>query len=145
MRLAKITDRLTVASQPNAEAFGAIAQEGFAAVVNARPDGEEAGQPGNEAEAAAARDAGLAYSFIPVKAPTICEADIRAFQKALSAANGPVFAHCKSGTRALVLHVLGEVLDGRMKAEEIEDFGDTHGFDLSSASGWLTRRAKPIL
>lgn len=145
MRVAKITDRLSVASQPSAEAFQAIALEGFAAVVNARPDGEEAGQPGNEAEAASARDAGLAYSFIPVKGPTISEGDIRAFQDALSAAGGPVLAHCKSGTRALVLHVLGEVLDGRMKADEIEGFGDAYGFDLSSASGWLIRRATQVL
>ena len=34
----------------------------------------------------------------------------------MSAAKGPVFAHCKGGTRALVLYTLGEVLDGRMKA-----------------------------
>lgn len=145
MRVAKITDRLSVASQPSAEAFRTIAEEGFAAVVNARPDGEEAGQLGDEAEATAAREAGLTYSFIPVKAPTIFEDDIRAFQDALSVATGPVFAHCKSGTRALVLHVLGEVLDGRMTADEIEDFGDAHGFDLSIASGWLARRAKPLL
>lgn len=140
MGAVKITDYLTVASQPNMQAFQAIAQEGFTAIVNTRPDGEEAGQPGTEAEAAAAREAGLTYAFIPVKGLIITEADIRAFQNALSAAQGPVFAHCRSGTRALTLHVLGEVLDGRMKADEVEAFGRARGFDLAGASRWLARR-----
>lgn len=140
MSVAKITDCLTVAGQPDTHVFQAIAHEGFAAFVNTRPDGEETGQPGNEAEAVAARDAGLAYTFIPIKGLTITEADIRAFQKALSAAEGPVFAHCKSGTRALALYVLGEVLDGRMKSDEVEAFGRARGFDLSVVSRWLTRR-----
>lgn len=140
MDAVKITDYLTVASQPNVQTFRAIAQEGFAAIVNTRSDGEEASQPGTKAEAAAAREAGLTYAFIPVKGFAITEADIRAFQTALSTAAGPVFAHCRSGTRALTLHVLGEVLDGHMKADGVEAFGRAHGFDLAGAARWLARR-----
>ena len=58
MHAVKIDDRLTVASQPDPASFGQLAGEGFAAVVNARPDGEEPSQPGNEAEKAAAKAAG---------------------------------------------------------------------------------------
>ena len=69
MNAVKIDDRLTVASQPDPASFGKLAAEGYAAVVNARPDGEEPSQPGNQAEKAAAKAAGLAYAFIPVTGP----------------------------------------------------------------------------
>jgi uncharacterized protein (TIGR01244 family) len=141
MNVVKITDHLSVADQPAPEQFPDCAARGFAAVVNARPDGEAADQPGNAAERAAARQAGLAYHFVPVTGSSITEADVRAFQEAVRAADGPVVAHCRSGTRALALHVLGEVLDGRMARDEVGSFGRRHGFDLSSAERWLERAA----
>ncbi|WP_320203498.1 bifunctional sulfur transferase/dioxygenase Blh [Agrobacterium rosae] len=135
----KITETLSVSEQPELAAFRDFAEEGFSVVVNARPDNEDPGHPGNIAEAAAARAAGLGYAFIPVSGPGIAEADIRAFQKTLSDADGPVLAHCKSGTRALTLYALGEVLDGRMRREDVEGFGKRFGFDLSGAVRWLER------
>jgi uncharacterized protein (TIGR01244 family) len=141
MNLVNVSDLVTVSDQPDPTAFVSLVEQGFAAVINARPDGEEAGQPGNASESAAARSAGLGYAFVPVTGRTITEADIRAFQKAITDAKGPVLAHCKSGTRALTLYALGEVLDGRMKSEDIELFGKGHGFDLSGAAGWLKQQA----
>lgn len=138
---AKITETLTVAGQPELQAFAGVAGDGFAALINLRPDGEDADQPGNAAEKAAAESAGLAYGFVPVTGATITTADIRAFQQAMRDAGGPVLAHCKGGTRALTLHVLGEVLDGRMKRGEVEAFGRSHGFDLAGAVRWLEREA----
>lgn len=84
------------------------------------------------------------YGFIPVDGPTITEADIRAFQQKMAEAGGPVFAHCKGGTRALTLYVLGEALDGRIQRSDIEDFGKTHGFDLSAATRWLERQSAAV-
>jgi len=140
MNMVTIDDRLTVSAQPDPAAFGDLARQGFAAIINARPDGEEAGQPGNAAEAAAARSAGLGYAFVPVTGPTITEADVRAFQEAMKEAKGPTLAHCKSGMRALTLYAIGEVLDGRMQRAEVEIFGKGNGFDLSGAAVWLDRR-----
>jgi len=141
VQIARISDRLSIAGQPDTGDFADFAEQGFRALVNVRPDREEPGQPGTCAEQRAAENAGLAYGFIPVTGPTITEADIRAFQCAVANAEGPVLAHCKSGTRALALHVLGEVLDGRMTAEDVLPFGRERGFDLSSAAGWLARYA----
>ena len=142
MRAVRINDRLTVGTQPSIEAFADLAARGYAAVINNRPDGEDPEQPGNDAERAAAGSAGMAYSFVPVSGPTITEADVRAFQEAMSEAKGPVFAHCKGGTRALALYALGEALDGRLPRGEIEAFGRAHGFDLSNAARWLEREAR---
>jgi uncharacterized protein (TIGR01244 family) len=144
MSTTRINDRLTVAGQPDPATFGQIAADGYKTLLNARPDGEEPGQPGNKAEEQAAEEAGLAYAFVPVTGPGITEADVQAFQKAMHESKGPVFAHCKSGTRALMLYAIGEVLEGRMKHDEVEAFGRRHGFDLTGASRWLERASKRV-
>ncbi|NTE58601.1 TIGR01244 family phosphatase [Agrobacterium tumefaciens] len=144
MNAVKIDGRLTVAGQPEIADFSSLSAQGYKSIINARPDGEDHGQPGNMREKSAAGTAGLAYSFIPVTGPTMTEADIRAFQQAMAEADGPVFAHCKGGTRALTLYVLGEALDGRIGQDQIEAFGTTHGFDLSGAVRWLQRRAAAL-
>jgi uncharacterized protein (TIGR01244 family) len=139
MSLTRITNQLWVTAQPNVDEFDHIAAQGFETLVNVRPDGEDTDQPGNNKEKNAARRAGMEYTFIPVTGPSITEGDVRAFQKAVSESEGNVLAHCKSGTRALLLHVIGEVLDGRMKPSEVVAFGRKHGFDLSAAEKWLSR------
>ncbi|MGF7159135.1 uncharacterized protein (TIGR01244 family) [Rhodoligotrophos appendicifer] len=137
MSAVRVDERLVVSGQPQLGDFGGFAKDGFAAIINNRPDGEHPSQPGNEAEMDAAKKAGLSYSFVPVTGSSITEADIRGFQSALRKAGGPVIAHCQSGKRSLMLFVLGEVLDGRMGAEEVQGFGRAHGIDLAAASDWL--------
>jgi len=146
MSAVKVTDRLTVASQPEIGTIPDLAKD-YAVLINLRPDGEEAHQPGNDAERAAAANAGLGYAFLPVTGSTITEADVRAFQQAMNQAEGPVYAHCKGGTRVLMLYALGEILDGRMRREDVEAFGKAHGFNLSGAAHWLARQAahKPVV
>ena len=141
MQTVRINDKISGAKQPEVEAFTELAADGFKAVINNRPDGEDAQQPGSAAEKQAAATAGMAYAHIPVTGATITEADVRAFQAALADADGPVLAHCKGGTRSLTLWVLGEVLDGRMRADEIRAFGEQRGFDLRGAEAWLARHA----
>ncbi|MEP6563514.1 MAG: bifunctional sulfur transferase/dioxygenase Blh [Mesorhizobium sp.] len=137
MRMIRVNDRLSVGPQPSTSEILSLPDQGFAVLINARPDREEPIQPGNEAEREAADRAGISYGFIPVTMPTITEADVRAFQAAMADARGAVFAHCKTGTRALILYVLGEALNGRMSSLEIADLGQKVGIDLSAASRWL--------
>ncbi|MBB4195918.1 uncharacterized protein (TIGR01244 family) [Rhizobium aethiopicum] len=139
----RVNERISVAGQPDPAGFVDFAKQGFAAVINARPDGEEPGQPGNAAEKISAAAAGLSYRFVPVNGSEITEADIAGFQAAMAEARGPVVAHCKSGTRALTLYVLGEVLEGRMKAADVQTFGEGLGFDLAGARRWLEKAASP--
>lgn len=134
-----ITSNFSVSAQPQIADFKLLAEKGIALVINDRPDREDSEQPGSATEAEAARDAGMAYRHIPVTAATISEVDIRTFQTAVSDANGPVLAHCKTGTRSLTLWVLGEVLDGRMTEAEVLPFGKRFGFDLTAATLWLAK------
>ncbi|KAB1069604.1 TIGR01244 family sulfur transferase [Methylobacterium planeticum] len=137
----EIAPGLTVAGQPNGEDIAGLAAAGYALLINNRPDGEEAGQPGSEAERESAEAAGLAYRHLPVTGATITRAEIENFRDAVAGASGPVLAHCRSGTRSLTLWVLGEVLAGRMRRADVLPFGAARGFDLTGAVGWLNAHA----
>ncbi|MBO9099806.1 MULTISPECIES: bifunctional sulfur transferase/dioxygenase Blh [unclassified Rhizobium] len=138
MAMTRVTEKLSVMPQPDLGDFKLFADQGFTTLVNARPDGEEPSQPGTAAEEDAAQRAYLKYAFVPVTVSTITEADVRAFQRVMDQSPGPVVAHCKSGTRALLLYVIGEALDGRMAVADVTAFGQTHGIDTSAAARWLT-------
>jgi len=62
----QINDFLSVAGQISKDDIAAIAQAGFAVIINNRPDGEQPGQPTNAEIEAAARGAGADYLFLPV-------------------------------------------------------------------------------
>lgn len=133
----QISDRLYVASQLSADDIRQARSKGFAAIINNRPDREEPGQPTAAENRVVAESEGLGYSHIPVVPGQLDENQVRAFQQALSEAGGPVLAHCKTGTRAALLYVIGEVLDGRMSKDEVAPFGRSLGLDLSGAVKWL--------
>jgi uncharacterized protein (TIGR01244 family) len=139
MSVRKINDKLFVGGQPTVAEFAEIVAQGIRSVINNRPDGEEPTQPGTEAEQRAAVASGLSYDHLPVTGPTITEESVRQFQAIVESAEGPVLAHCRSGTRSLTLFAIGEVLAGRMRPSEVRAFGTSHGFDLSGAERWLQR------
>ena len=110
----QISDRLYVAPQLTADDIRRARAQGFRAIINNRPDGEEPGQPSATDNRSVAEGEQLAYIHIPVTAGQISEGQVRAFRAALSEAEGTVLAHCKTGTRSAILYAIGEVPDGRM-------------------------------
>jgi len=135
----QISQTLTISSQPTLEDFAALAAAGFTTLINLRPDQEE-GAAGTKAEREAALKAGLTYHFIPVTMADLTEADVDAFRHA-TRGDVKVFAHCRSGLRAALLYGLGEVLDGRLRRDDILPLGERLGLDLSAAVTWLDRQA----
>ena len=133
----QIAEKLYIAPQLTAGDIREAKSKGIVAIVNNRPDGEEPGQPSAAENRAVAQTVSLGYNHIPVVSGQISEGQVRAFQKAVSEAGGPVLAHCKTGTRSATLHVIGEVLDGRMRKEQVVSFGQSAGLDLSGAVKWL--------
>lgn len=106
MKPIPVTDKFSVAGQLGAGDFAELKRLGFRTVINNRPDGEDAAQPGTEAEAAAAKAAGLSYVHIPVTSTSMTKDDVRRFAKAIVASDGPVLAHCRSGARAFYMWIL---------------------------------------
>jgi uncharacterized protein (TIGR01244 family) len=127
----KVTDRFEVSPQITPEDARRAAAAGVVLIINNRPDGEAPGQPANAEIEAAARAAGADYLFLPVVGrPTPEQA--RAQAGAVAAANGPVLAFCRTGTRSITTWALGEAAAGRDRAE-LARLAAGAGYDLRAA------------
>ena len=112
LRTTKINHQLTVSGQIGLADIAEVAKQGFASIINNRPDGEERSQPDHQTIAAEAEKHGLKYHYIPVGRGTITRNDVVQFQKAILR-DGPAFAYCRSGTRCYLLWGLSRaLLDG---------------------------------
>ena len=83
-----INESVSVAPQITVDDIVAIKAAGFVAIVNNRPDEEEAGQPAGDAIRTAAEAAGLAYVAIPITHAGFSHPQIDAMTQALTAADG---------------------------------------------------------
>jgi len=131
LSIRQVTQNVSVAPQIAPEDVAAIKAAGFAAIVNNRPDGEEPGQPAGDAIRAAAEDAELAYTAIPVTHAGFSHPQLDAMAAALAAADGPVLAYCRSGTRSCNLWALAEAKAGGDPAE-LATAGAAAGYDLGA-------------
>jgi uncharacterized protein (TIGR01244 family) len=135
-----LNDRFAVAPQIRPEDVAAIAAAGYVAIVNNRPDDEEAGQPAGDAVRAAAEAAGLAYTAIPIGQGGMSLPQLDAMTAALSVADGPVLAYCRSGTRSCNLWALAAARAGRQPALLVAQAADA-GYDLGGIRPTLDQLA----
>ena len=133
----KIDERTYVSGQVDPADLPAIKAAGVAMIVNNRPDGEEPGQPAAAAIETAARAAGLDYRFIPVASGFSAD-QVDAMTEALDAAEGPVLAFCRSGTRSTFLWALARARQGE-EAEELMRKAAAAGYDLRPIAAYLKR------
>ncbi|MFW2850689.1 TIGR01244 family sulfur transferase [Sphingomonas sp. TX0543] len=122
---------ISVAPQIAPEDIAAIKAAGFVAIVNNRPDGEEAAQPGGDAIRMAAEDAGLAYTAIPITHAGFSQPQVSAMAEALANADGPILAYCRSGTRSCNLWALAQAQNGADR-DELTAKGAGAGYDLTN-------------
>jgi len=107
------------------------AHQGFALIVNNRPDGEAPGQPASADIAAAAKSAGLGYVHIPVDGRGITQGHISALKKALDDnGDGKALAFCRTGTRSTILRAYLEASAGRAPEQIIAEAAAA-GYDIS--------------
>lgn len=108
MTMNKIDERLSVRPQVHPHEVADLAAAGFKGIINNRPDKEAPDQPLSDEIEAEARRHGLSYWHIPVVPGQANEADARAFAEALSQADGPVVAFCRTGNRSTSLFKLSQ-------------------------------------
>lgn len=132
--LRRVTDDFSVAPQIALTDIPAIAKAGFVLVINNRPDGEDYLQPAEAQVQAAAKAAGLDYVFIPVRGGPTAE-QAMAVAKACEAAQGPVLAFCRSGTRSITAWGLGQAMSGARSPQDIVSLAAGAGYDLSHLLG----------
>lgn len=125
----KVDDSISVAPQISVEDVAAIKAAGFTAIVNNRPDDEEAGQISGDAIRDAALAAGLTYTAIPITHAGFSYPQIEAMAEVLAGADGPVLAFCRSGTRSCNLWALAQARNGA-DADELIAKGAGAGYNL---------------
>ena len=108
MTLNKLSEQLSVRPQVQPEELPDLAAAGFRGVINNRPDREAPDQPTSAQLEAEAKRLGLSYWHIPIVPGKATEADARAFAKALTEADGPVVAFCRTGNRSTGLFKMSQ-------------------------------------
>lgn len=135
MEIKRIDERVSVSPQIGVEDVARLKAAGFVAIINNRPDGEDATQPPGAVIAEAATAAGLRYFAIPLGRDGVREELIEATRQALDSIEGPVLAYCRSGTRSTTLWALSQA--GRDAAGDIIGKAAGAGYDISHLRGHL--------
>lgn len=107
-----LSARFSVAPQIAIDDVAEAKAQGFALVVNNRPDGEEPAAPQGSEIASACAAEGLAYAAIPIGHAGFSHAQIDALDTLLAGATGPILAYCRSGTRSTHLWALARARAG---------------------------------
>jgi tyrosine-protein phosphatase SIW14 len=109
---ARIGSTIAIGGATTPAGVAEIRKLGFAAIVNLRQASETGAEV--DAEAAAAKDAGLIYVHVPVNGASPDPASVDRFLAALAdPANQPAFVHCASGNRAAAFWMIKRmVVDG---------------------------------
>lgn len=135
MEIKRIDERVSVSPQIGVEDVARLKAAGFVAIINNRPDGEDATQPPGAVIAEAATAAGLRYFAIPLGRDGVRDELIEATRQALDSIEGPVLAYCRSGTRSTTLWALSQA--GRDAAGDIIGKAAGAGYDISHLRGHL--------
>ena len=130
LTLRPLADDVSVFGQVQPGDITALAANGFALLVDHRPDHEEPGQPTAAEMSDACAAAGVDFVHIPVSGLPSPEA-VAQTAEAISAAKGKVLLFCRSGMRSTVAWARGRRLAGD-DAEDLRAAALAAGYDLSS-------------
>ncbi len=128
MLIHPLSKQLSVTAQIQPADAATLLAQGFRSIINNRPDGEFGDQPSSATLAAAAKQAGLDYRYIPVISGQLQQAHVQAFTAALTDMPAPVLAFCRTGTRSSTLWAL----QAPGTADAILDTVSAAGYDLSA-------------
>jgi len=131
----QLTPQLHVASQISKDDIPAIAALGFKMILNNRPDGEGEDQPLAAEIEAEAKANGIEYIYQPVVGTAITDQNAEDFGATIAANEGPIFAHCRTGTRCTILWMLSQAKD--KSADELLETAAKAGYSLEQVRGRL--------
>ena len=140
--LLPVDARVSVSGQLDPSDMKDLADAGFTAVVNNRPDGEALfGQPRTADLRAAAEAAGLKFLDLPFAGPRATPDQVRAFADLLAAGDGRIVAFCKSGMRSALLWGAASMANGR-PLEEVLQGARSAGQELGGVAELMTGLAQ---
>ena len=126
-----------VCGQLGPDDIAEAAKDGFALIINNRPDGEIVGQPSSDQLAQAATDAGLSYVHIPLNPlKGLSEDMLDQFDAAMAPKPSKTLGFCRSGRRSVIVRACAQARAGRA-ASDILDEANAAGHDISGMAGLL--------
>ena len=127
----RLSDSFSASPQLAKADFQAARDQGFAMIINNRPDNEEPGQMSSAEARAETEAAGLAYESIPMEPGQVTPEMVAKMGACVENAGGPVLAYCRSGARSTMLWALDQAGSGKMNADELSAAAQSAGYDLS--------------
>jgi uncharacterized protein (TIGR01244 family) len=138
----QIDDKLLVAGQLQTSDFHLAVERGVTAIINNRPDGEEASQLDSHFARALAEQLGMSYHYLPMhNGQPLPENIVEEFSKLVNEADGLVLAHCRSGTRTSFLWAMGKVADGNISVDEAIAAARAAGVNIAGSRQALEQAA----
>ena len=132
----QLDDKTLVSGQIAPDDVAELRRHGVTMIVNNRPDGEDLGQPLAADIEQAAREAGIAYRFLPIRRGP-GPADVEELQEAMrDCGDGKLLAFCRSGTRSTFAWALARREEG-VERDELERIADGAGISLAPISHLL--------
>jgi uncharacterized protein (TIGR01244 family) len=95
-----LTTDISVTDQLQLDNITGVQAQGFATLIDLRPDGEAPDQPASDDVRIAAGRAGLFFAYVPVPHGEIPASTVDALARALQATPRPVLLYCRTGRRA---------------------------------------------
>jgi len=132
-----LTGIVAVSPQISKADIDEAAEAGVTLIINNRPDGEEAAQPSNAELKAYAESKGIAWAHIPVVGGQLSLDAVAETAELIGAAEGPILAYCRSGTRSCTLWALAQAMSDDYSIEDIVGAAADVGYDLSHLIGTL--------
>jgi sulfide:quinone oxidoreductase len=133
-----LTPSLSVSPQLTEADVAQAARDGFRAIIDNRPDGEEPGQPTAAEMKALAAAQGLGFAHVPTVGGKITDEDVALMAHALANLEGPVLAYCRTGTRSTTLWALTRA--GTEPADALIATAAGAGYDLTGLRPRLETR-----
>jgi uncharacterized protein (TIGR01244 family) len=113
---ARLETTIACAGATTLQAVAGLKQMGYASIINLR-EASEAGAD-IDAEAAAAKTAGITFIHLPLNTASPNPAVVDSFLKAVTdAKNQPAFVHCASGNRAAAMWMIKRMQIDKWDAE----------------------------
>jgi sulfide:quinone oxidoreductase len=133
-----LTPSLSVSPQLTEADIAQAARDGFRAIIDNRPDGEEPGQPSAAEMQAVAAAHGMGFAHVPTVGGKITDEDVALMAQALGDLEGPVLAYCRTGTRSTMLWALTRA--GAQPADALITTAAEAGYDLTALRPRLETR-----
>ena len=128
MAIIELTPGYSVSPQIAVEEVPAIAAAGISLVICNRPDDEVPPPLQRKALETAVRGAGMDFVYIPVVNGGLTLDQVAEQASAIGAAEGPVLAYCRSGTRSSIVWAMANA--GAIDTDTIIATGAKAGYDL---------------